>query len=65
MRRSSCTERDRAERGAKMPVAGTFGGREMIGKDLELIPIPGHTPGSTAYLWDAGVHRFLFTGDSV
>ena len=30
-----------------------------------MIPIPGHTPGSTAFLWDGGRHRFLCTGDSV
>ncbi len=58
-------ELDRAALGGAMPVAGTFGGREMIGEDVAAIPIPGHTPGSTAYLWDAGAHRFLFTGDSV
>lgn len=56
-------ERDRA--GLGLPVAGTFAGRETIGDDLEAIPIPGHTSGSTAYLWDSGAHRFLFTGDSV
>jgi glyoxylase-like metal-dependent hydrolase (beta-lactamase superfamily II) len=33
--------------------------------DFEAIPIPGHTPGATAYLWDSGEHRLLFTGDSV
>jgi glyoxylase-like metal-dependent hydrolase (beta-lactamase superfamily II) len=48
-----------------VPVAETFGGRETIGEDLEVIPVPGHTPGSTAFLWDGGRHRFLFTGDSV
>ena len=58
-------ERDRAELAGVIPVAGTFSRREMIGEDLEVIPIPGHTPGSTAYLWDGGAHRFLFTGDSV
>jgi glyoxylase-like metal-dependent hydrolase (beta-lactamase superfamily II) len=58
-------ERDRAELGTAILVAGTFSGREKIGADIEVIPIPGHTPGSTAYLWDNGVRRFLFTGDSV
>jgi hypothetical protein len=38
-------ERDRAGLGAAIPVAGTFSRREMIGADLEVIPIPGHTPG--------------------
>ena len=28
-------------------------------------PDPGHTPGATAYLWDSGEHRFLFTGDTI
>ena len=35
------------------------------GDDFELIPIPGHTPGATAFLWDSGEHRVLFTGDSI
>lgn len=58
-------ERDRAGLGQSIPVAGVFSGREMIGADIEVIPIPGHTPGGTAYLWDSGAHRFLFSGDSV
>lgn len=58
-------ERDRAGLDAGFAVAETFGGPETIGEDLEVIPIPGHTPGSTAFLWDAGHRRFLFTGDSV
>jgi glyoxylase-like metal-dependent hydrolase (beta-lactamase superfamily II) len=36
-----------------------------LGDDFALIPIPGHTPGSTAFLWDSGEHRVLFTGDSI
>jgi glyoxylase-like metal-dependent hydrolase (beta-lactamase superfamily II) len=42
-----------------------FSRRHMLGDDLEVIPIPGHTPGATAYLWDSGGRRLLFTGDSV
>jgi glyoxylase-like metal-dependent hydrolase (beta-lactamase superfamily II) len=34
---------------------------EPHGDDVQVIPIPGHTPGATAFLWN-GV---LFTGDSV
>jgi glyoxylase-like metal-dependent hydrolase (beta-lactamase superfamily II) len=30
-----------------------------------VIPTPGHTPGATAYLWDNGQHRVLFTGDTI
>ncbi len=58
-------ERDRPGLGGEIPVAGTFSGPEMLAADLEVIPIPGHTPGGAAYLWDSGAHRFLFTGDSV
>jgi glyoxylase-like metal-dependent hydrolase (beta-lactamase superfamily II) len=36
-----------------------------VGDDFELIPIPGHTPGATAFLWNSGEHRVLFTGDSI
>jgi len=47
------------------PVSGTFTHRQLIDDDLEVIPTPGHTPGTTSYLWDSGTHRFLFTGDSL
>lgn len=43
----------------------TFSERHMLGGDFEVIPIPGHTAGATAYLWDTGGHRVLFTGDSI
>lgn len=43
----------------------TFARRFHLDDDFEAIPIPGHTPGATAYLWDSGERRFLFTGDSV
>ncbi|MBE2318794.1 hypothetical protein DVA67_022655 [Solirubrobacter sp. CPCC 204708] len=39
----------------------TFARRETVDGDFELIPIPGHTPGATAFLW----RRMLFTGDSI
>jgi hypothetical protein len=39
--------------------------RHVVNPDFEVIPTPGHTPGATAYLWSAGDHRVLFTGDSV
>jgi glyoxylase-like metal-dependent hydrolase (beta-lactamase superfamily II) len=58
-------EKDRAEVATSLDVAGTFGAREMIDDDLEVIPTPGHTAGTTSYLWDNGTHRFLFTGDFV
>jgi hypothetical protein len=58
-------ERDRAETARGLPVSGTFTHRQMIDDDLEVIPTPGHTPGTTSYLWNSGTHRFLFTGDSL
>jgi len=44
---------------------GTFSKRHMLDEDFEVIPTPGHTPGATAYLWDSGAHRVLFTGDTI
>jgi glyoxylase-like metal-dependent hydrolase (beta-lactamase superfamily II) len=60
-----CHEADRAEVVKAAAVAGTFAARHMAGDDFEVIPIPGHTPGATAYLWDSGAHRCLFTGDTL
>ena len=56
-------ERDEREVARSMPVSGTFAGRQTIGDDFEIVPTPGHTPGTTAFRWDNGEHRFLFTGD--
>jgi glyoxylase-like metal-dependent hydrolase (beta-lactamase superfamily II) len=39
--------RDRAEIATSLEVAGTFDGCEQIDDDLEVIPTPGHTPGTT------------------
>ena len=43
----------------------TFSEGHTLGDDFEVIPIPGHTSGATAFLWDTGEHRSLFTGDSI
>lgn len=56
-------EADRRQ--TRLPIAGTFSKREAIAEDLELIPTPGHTAGTTAFLWDNGEHRLLFPGDSI
>jgi Metallo-beta-lactamase superfamily len=37
----------------------------LIHHRAEVIPTPGHTAGATAYLWDNGDHRMLFTGDTI
>ena len=49
----------------RLHVRGTFTRRHSFGPDFEVIPTPGHTPGATAYLWNAGEHRLLFTGDTI
>jgi glyoxylase-like metal-dependent hydrolase (beta-lactamase superfamily II) len=48
-----------------MQVRGTFSRRHRLDEDLEVIPTPGHTSGASAYLWDSGGRRLLFTGDTV
>lgn len=56
-------ERDRDEAAQSLRIESTFTERERLDGDFEVIPAPGHTPGTTLYLWDNGTHRFLFTGD--
>ncbi|GAB3458448.1 MBL fold metallo-hydrolase [Streptomonospora sediminis] len=58
-------ERDNAATARSMHVSGTFAGRHLLDDDLEAIPTPGHTAGTTCYLWDSDTHRFLFTGDFI
>jgi len=58
-------EADRAKVDEAYDVRGTFSRRHTLDDDFEAIPIPGHTAGATAYLWDSGEHRALFTGDSI
>jgi glyoxylase-like metal-dependent hydrolase (beta-lactamase superfamily II) len=60
-----CHENERQSVSKTGDVAETFSTRHMEGDDFEAIPIPGHTSGATAYLWDTGQHRCLFTGDSL
>jgi glyoxylase-like metal-dependent hydrolase (beta-lactamase superfamily II) len=56
---------DAEEVARRTHVRATFSRRHTFEGDFEVIPIPGHTPGSTAYLWDDGEHRYLFTGDTI
>jgi glyoxylase-like metal-dependent hydrolase (beta-lactamase superfamily II) len=58
-------ERERATVEERMHVRGSFSRRHMLDDDFEVIPTPGHTAGATAFLWDSGGHRALFTGDSI
>lgn len=56
-------ERESVARGSS--VRATFSRRHTLDDDFEVIPIPGHTSGASAFLWDSGEHRLLFTGDTL
>jgi glyoxylase-like metal-dependent hydrolase (beta-lactamase superfamily II) len=58
-------ERDAQSVAARTHVRASFSRRHVLDGDFEAIPTPGHTPGATAYLWDSGRHRVLFTGDTL
>lgn len=58
-------EDDLSAVGDALDVRATFSRRHTLDEDFEVIPIPGHTPGSTAYLWNDGERRYLFTADSI
>lgn len=58
-------ERERAAVERSGHVRGTWSRRHTLDEDFEVIPIPGHTAGATAFLWDSGEHRVLFSGDSL
>src|SRR5919106_4879811 len=60
-----CHENERQSVSETSTVAGTFSARHTQGDDFEVVPIPGHTSGATAYLWDSGGHRCLFIGDTL
>jgi glyoxylase-like metal-dependent hydrolase (beta-lactamase superfamily II) len=58
-------ESERASVERRRRVRATFSKRHALDDDFEVIPIPGHTSGATAYLWDNGAKRLLFTGDTI
>ena len=60
-----CHTEERESVARNYAIRGTFSRRHMLDEDFEVIPTPGHTSGATAYLWDSGDHRFLFTGDTI
>jgi hypothetical protein len=39
--------------------------QRALGSDIEIIPTPGHTTGAFSYLWDNGVNKILFIGDTL
>jgi glyoxylase-like metal-dependent hydrolase (beta-lactamase superfamily II) len=60
-----CHENERRSVSGTCNVHETFSERAMLDHDFEVIPTPGHTRGATAFLWDSGRHRCLFTGDTI
>jgi glyoxylase-like metal-dependent hydrolase (beta-lactamase superfamily II) len=60
-----CHENEREAVSKKCEVTETFSERHMIDDDFEVIPTPGHASGASAFLWDTGQHRCLFTGDTI
>src|SRR6476646_6776002 len=43
----------------------TFSGSEQIVDGMQLVPLPGHTPGNTGYEFASKGQRILFWGDIV
>jgi glyoxylase-like metal-dependent hydrolase (beta-lactamase superfamily II) len=60
-----CHENERPSVSVKGKVSQTFSERHRLDDDFDVIPTPGHTSGATAFLWDSGQHRILFTGDTI
>jgi Metallo-beta-lactamase superfamily len=58
-------EKERSAVAKASHVRATFSRRHRLDKDFEVIPTPGHTPGATAFLWNNGEERLLFTGDTI
>jgi glyoxylase-like metal-dependent hydrolase (beta-lactamase superfamily II) len=58
-------EHERASVARRTDVRATYSRRHLLDDDFEVIPTPGHTRGATAFLWDNGGHRLLFTGDTI
>jgi glyoxylase-like metal-dependent hydrolase (beta-lactamase superfamily II) len=58
-------EDDRGSVDSRAHLRATFSRRHVLDDDFEVIPTPGHTPGATAFLWEGGGRRFLFTGDTI
>jgi glyoxylase-like metal-dependent hydrolase (beta-lactamase superfamily II) len=50
---------------AKAAVGTTYTERHVLDDDFEVIPTPGHTDGSTCFLWRSEDGRALFTSDTI
>lgn len=56
-------ERETIERHS--PIDVPLSSRHVDDHGVEVIPTPGHTPGSTSYLVHGAQGRYLFTGDTM
>lgn len=59
-----CPSEDRTAVAKTCTVAGQFEGNTHVLPDLKAIALPGHTPGSSAFVWTTQGRRILFTGDN-
>ncbi|GAA1195966.1 MBL fold metallo-hydrolase [Prauserella alba] len=46
-------------------VDGAFEDRHVTAAGIEVVPTPGHTPGSTCFLVPVSGRKYLFTGDTI
>ena len=61
-----CHKLEEAAISASCPVDITFSNREFHLGDIEVIPTPGHTDGSTCFMCKSSHGRsYLFTGDTI
>ena len=56
---------ERTEIGQHTHIDIPLDGRHVDANTVEVIPTPGHTPGSTCYLVPGAEGRYLFTGDTL
>ena len=60
-----CPELEKEETAKKCTVDGTFSGDSRLEHDFDVIFTPGHTMGSSCFLWRSPERRILFTGDNL
>ncbi|MEN3224831.1 MBL fold metallo-hydrolase [Mycolicibacterium porcinum] len=58
-------EAERETIGRHSPIDVPLSSRHVDDRGVEVIPTPGHTPGSTSYLIQGAQGRYLFTGDTM
>lgn len=60
-----CPELDRSVIEDRCKVDATYFGDQNFADDFEVIHTPGHTPGSSCFLWHHKDEKILFTGDNL